>query len=268
MLNAKEMIGSHDVLLITLDTLRYDVACTALEQGQTPFLASVLPNGKWEERHTPATFTYAAHHAFFAGFLPTPIAPGQHPRLFAAKFLGSETTTDQTCVFDEADVVSGLQSRGYHTACIGGVGFFNKQTPLGCVLPGMFKESHWNESLGVTCKQSPENQIELALEVIQRLDQKQRLFLFVNVSALHQPNCMYLDGASEDSPQSQAAALACVDSTLATLFSSLQRRGPVLCVITSDHGTAYGEGGYTGHRISHPVVFRVPYAEFALPPKP
>ena len=36
-------------------------------------------------------------------------------------------------------------------------------------------------------------------------------------------------------------------------------------VICSDHGTAYGEDGYTGHRLAHPVVWEVPYAEFILP---
>ena len=59
------------------------------------------------------TFTYAAHHAFFAGFLPTPTSPGPHPRLFAARFAGSETTTDQTAVFDAPDIVTGLSQRGY-----------------------------------------------------------------------------------------------------------------------------------------------------------
>lgn len=43
MLNARKLIGSHDVLLLTLDTLRYDVACRTLEQGRTPNLAAVLP---------------------------------------------------------------------------------------------------------------------------------------------------------------------------------------------------------------------------------
>ena len=33
----------------------------------------------------------------------------------------------------------------------------------------------------------------------------------------------------------------------------------------SDHGTAYGEEGYYGHRVAHPVVWTVPYAEFVLP---
>src|SRR5438093_13091232 len=92
MLPVRDLVGSHDVLFVTLDTLRYDVARDALAAGRTPNLAAVLPGGRWEERHSPGTFTYAAHQAFFAGFLPTPPTPGPHPRLFAARFPGSETT--------------------------------------------------------------------------------------------------------------------------------------------------------------------------------
>lgn len=265
MLNAKALIGTHDVLFITLDTLRYDVAMSALRAGQTPFLENILPDGAWELRQSPATFTYAAHHAFFAGFLPTPNFPGPHPRLFAATFLGSVTTDENTFIFEAADIVTGLSELGYHTVCIGGVGFFNKLTALGRVLPELFAESHWAENLGVTERESTGYQVETALASIRRLDWQRRLFLFINISALHQPNFMYLPGASADSVQSQAAALAYVDTQLPRLFDRLQRRGPLLCIITSDHGTAYGEDGYWGHRVSHPVVWQVPYAEFTLP---
>src|SRR5438067_11376031 len=123
MLNARELIGTHDVLFVTLDTLRYDVARDALSAGRTPNLAAIFPAGRWEERHSPGSFTFAAHQAFFGGFLPTPAAPGQHPRLFAARFAGSETTAPTTCVFEAAEIISGLAARGYHTLCIGGVGF-------------------------------------------------------------------------------------------------------------------------------------------------
>src|SRR5260370_33885686 len=117
MIDARVLIGTHDVLLITLDTLRYDVARDCLAEGRTPNLAALLPGGLWEERHSPGNFTYAAHHAFFAGFLPTPVAPGHHPRLFAARFPGSETTTDETFVFDAPDLVTGLAVQGYHSGC-------------------------------------------------------------------------------------------------------------------------------------------------------
>lgn len=265
-IDAKALIGTHDVLLVTLDTLRYDVAVRALTRGLTPGLASILPGGRWEKRHTPASFTYAAHHAFFSGFLPTPVGPGPHPhpRLFAAAFPGSETTAPETAVFEAADIPSGLAQRGYRTICIGGVGFFNKTSALGRVLPSLFEESHWSPSLGVTDPRSTEHQVDLALHLLRRLDESRRLFLFVNVSALHQPNCIFVEGATSDSPETMMHALAYADAHLARLVAAMADRAPLLCILTSDHGTAYGEDGYVGHRLSHPVVWEVPYAETVL----
>jgi len=265
MLRPSELLGSHDILFMTLDTLRYDVAQEELRAERTPNLAALLPGKTWEKRHSPGSFTYSAHQAFFAGFLPTPAWPGKHARLFALAFPGSETTTPDTCVLDAPDLVSGLAGRGYHTVCIGGVGFFNKQSPLGCVLPGLFAESYWSPELGVTCPRSTENQVALACDVLGRLPVQRRVFLFVNVSALHQPNCFYLPGATTDSRASHAAALAYVDRHLPPLFTALRQRGPALCIVCSDHGTAYGEDGYDGHRLAHPVVWTVPYAEFVVP---
>src|SRR5262245_4584997 len=265
MLNANELVGTHDILFVTLDTLRYDVARDALRAGRTPNLAAVLPGGRWEERHSPGNFTCAAHQAFFAGFLPTPARPGRHPRLFAVNFPGAETVTDRTCVFDAPDVITGLAGRGYHTVCVGGVGFFNELSPLGRVLPGLFAESHWSPELGVTDPRSTENQVALADAVLGRLPLGQRVFLFVNVSAIHQPNCIFVPGVAEDSPATHAAALAYVDRHLPRLFAAVRRRGPALCILCSDHGTAYGEDGYRGHRAGHPAIWTVPYAEFLLP---
>jgi hypothetical protein len=264
MIDAAACVGTHDVLFLTLDALRYDAAETARVRGLTPNLSALLPCGAWECRHSPATFTYAAHQAFFAGFLPTPPEPGPHPRLFAARFAGSETTTKQTAVFNAPDIVSGFAGRGYHTVCIGGVGFFNRLTPLGSVLPGLFAESHWSPELGVTNPDSTRHQVRLAVEILDRLPRAQRVFLFVNVSALHQPTHFYLPGAERDSLESQIAALAYVDGALPPLFRVLRRRGSTLAVVCSDHGTLYGEDGHHGHRVAHRRVWEVPYAEFIL----
>lgn len=216
-IDVNTLIGTHDVLLVTIDTLRYDVVRDAIRAGRTPNLAAVLPGGAWEPRHAPASFTYAAHQAFFAGFLPTPIAPGKHPRPFAVRFPGSETIATGTFVFDAPDIVSGLAELGYHTLCIGGVGFFNKQM-LGNVLPSLFAESRWAPELGVTDPRSTENQVALAVERLAALPPGRRVFLFLNVSAVHQPNRFYLEGAVEDSIASHAAALAYVDRHLPRLF--------------------------------------------------
>lgn len=264
-MNVNNIIGTHDVLMITLDSLRFDVAKKALEEGLTPELGKFLPKGKWEERHSPGNFTYSAHHAFFSGFLPTPITPGTHNRLFAVSFPGSESISNETCIFDEPDIIKGFESRGYHTICIGGVGFFNKCSPLGSVLPQMFKESFWTEKFGVTHPQSTMHQVDKAAEVIKSVDKDQRLFLFINISATHQPTCIFSPGAEEDTNDTQMDALAYVDSQLGALFDVMANRSSLLCTIFSDHGTTHGDDGYCGHRIGHPAVWNVPYAEFILP---
>ncbi len=258
-MNAAELLGTHDVLFVVLDTLRYDVAIEELSLGRTPTLANLV--GQWEERHTPASFTLPAHHAFFAGFLPTPARPGRHQRLFATRFSGSETTTGSTLVFDAPDIVRGFAASGYRTICIGGVGFFNPASPLGRVLPGYFQEAHWSEAMGVTSPDSIDQQVALAVRLLRGAEPSQRLFLFINVSALHQPNCHYLEGATVDSRATHAAALRYVDSRLPPLFDAARARGPTVCLVMSDHGTCYGDDGYTGHRLAHPSVWTVPYAE-------
>ncbi len=267
MRDMRQIIGSHDLLLVTLDTLRYDVAAELAAAGKTPNLARVLPSGQWERRHTPASFTYAAHHAFFGGFLPTPTTPGPHPRLFAATFAGSATTTPHTWTFDSPNLVAGLAAVGYHTVCVGGVGFFNKHNALARVLPGMFAESHWSQEFGVTNPDSVRAQLDQVARVVADTPAERPLMLFLNVSAIHQPNRHYLPGAAEDSRASHAAALAHVDHHIGRLFSLVTSRGrPCFAIVCSDHGTAYGEDGQTGHRLGHEVVWTVPYAEFVLPP--
>ena len=259
------VVGTHDILFVTLDTLRFDIAQSLFERGDLPVLGRHLPAAGWERRHTPGSFTYAAHHAFFAGFLPTPARPGRHARLFAAAFRGSDTTTRHTCVFEEDNIVAGLGARGYRSICIGGVGFFNKETALARVLPGLFDESHWSPGLGVTNRHSTQRQVALALE---RLAQSPGpTLLFLNVSAIHAPNHFFLDDGTADratSPEGHAAALRYVDGALAPLFDACARRRPTLAIVCSDHGTLFGEDGFDGHRVAHEAVWTVPYAQFFL----
>lgn len=261
-----DIVGAFDIVMITLDTLRYDVAQKQFLQGATPVLEKYLPASGWELRHTPGTFTFAAHCAFFAGFLPTPAIPGSHPRLFALRFAGSETTDANTHVFpDHSNIVEGLAKDGYQTICIGGVGFFNMQNALGNVLPLAFREKYWRPEFSVMDPRSTENQVTLACE---RLNDpvlaNSRVFLFMNIAAIHQPNAHYLPGATEDDLASHGAALSYVDRALAPLWDCLKARAPTFVMIFSDHGTAYGEGGYLGHRIAHDVVTHVPYAHFVI----
>lgn len=258
------IVGHADILLMTLDTLRYDVAQQCLATGQTPAFAALLGEQGWQRRHTPGSFTYAAHHAFFAGFLPTPIGPGPHPRPFAVRFAGSESIGAGTYVFDAPDIVRGLAGVGYRTVCIGGVGFFAGRDPLGRVLPALFDEAHWEPTFAVTERGSFDAQIDRLADVLAELPRERRVFVFLNVSAIHQPNRIFVPGATDDDLASHAAALRHVDAGLPRLLSLLRRRGRWFAIACSDHGTAYGEEGLVGHRLAHETVWTVPYAELEL----
>jgi arylsulfatase A-like enzyme len=259
----KELIGSVDFLFITLDTLRYDVAQQAWETGQLATLSRHIGANGWDKRHTPGSFTYAAHQAFFSGFLPTPLGPGPHPRLFAARFTGSTTTVETTFTFEEATLPEALAARGYHTICIGGTGFFNQQNALARVLPALFAEAYWSPELGVACRHSERNQVARAMTAVHAAGNR-RLFLFINIAAIHQPNWFYGATHGPDTLETHAAALLAVDLALKPLLELLRSRGPTFAIVCSDHGTAYGEEGYFGHRIGHDVVWTVPYAHFIL----
>lgn len=254
------IVGNSDIIFLTLDTLRYDVAQQLWAAGRLPNFSKWLSPEGWEKRHSSGSFTYAAHQAFFAGFLPTPAYPGKHPRLFASRFSGSETTVEGTFCFDAPNIVAGLRQVGYRTHCIGGVGFFNKQTPLSCIFPDMFDESYWESQFGVTEKESARYQFEKGAEILNQPEEK--IFLFINVSALHQPNFFYLEGATVDSIETHAAALEYVDSQLPILIQALSKRKSAFIICCGDHGTAYGEDGYMGHRIGHSTVWDVPYSDF------
>ncbi len=259
----KPYLGNLDIVFLTLDTLRFDVAKKCFARGETPFLARLFPAG-WEPRHSPGSFTYAAHHAFFAGFLPTPVTQPWPPRLFASSFGRSRTIGPETVVFEAPEVVTGLKLAGYRTICVGGVDFFNRQSPLSRVLPDLFDEAHWFEEMSVRSRDSAERQFELAAGRLRAAPSVQKVFLFINVSAIHQPTHFYLLNAETDSSESQAAALRYVDAQLPRLLDAIERRGGAFFIACSDHGTLFGEDGLEGHRVGHPAVWTVPYAHTVI----
>lgn len=259
MINAAELIrNGAGILFVTLDSLRYDVAGSALDMGLTPHLAAVLPPGGWERRHTPGSFTLPAHMAFFHGFLPKLAQPEQPPRLWECRPPAFKTVPPETFVFESRSLLTGLRAFGYRTACVGGVTYFSRETPLGSVLPDLFDEDHWRPEFCSPEADSTNWQVDRALEIAAAHEQRP-LFLFVNVSATHVPHGHYV-GQSTDNVRSQRAALAYADAHLGRLVADLSTRRPWLIIMCADHGDAYGDDGYHGRGIAHPVVMNVPFA--------
>ncbi|WP_406379789.1 STM4013/SEN3800 family hydrolase [Streptomyces sp. NBC_01618] len=258
-IDAAQVIRSgQPILFVTLDSLRYDVAATAMAGGDTPHLARLLPGQTWERRWTPGTFTLPAHTAFFSGFLPKLPQPHQPPRLWECRPPAFKDVDPQTFVFDAPNLLQGLTSHGYRTVCVGGVTYFSRETPLGSVLPDLFDEDHWRPKFCSPEPDSTRHQIDQALTLADQYSGRP-LYLFVNVSATHVPHGHYI-GQSADTADSQQAALAYADEHLGRLIDQLTATGPWLIIMCADHGDAYGDDGFHGRGIAHPSVTTVPYA--------
>lgn len=260
-----KLVGTHDLLFLCLDTLRYDVAKAQEEAGLTPVLNQY---GPWEKRQAPGNFTYPSHHAMFSGFLPCRFdAQSMLDRdmLFFPKNvgMGRKGPAGSYC-FEGSTFVEGLAADGYETICIGGVSFFDKRSPMGSVFPSMFRQSFWKPAFGCGVKESAKHQIDFALRQLHHLSKNQRVFLYLNIDAIHYPNYFYLDGAKEDNLETHAAALRYVDQCLEPLFQAFQKRCPTFVICCSDHGTCYGEDGALFHGINHPAVTAIPYKHFYL----
>lgn len=265
-IDMNEIVGTHDILMLCFDTLRYDVSVAEEASGGTPVLNS-CGNG-WEKRHAPGNFTYPSHFAIFAGFLPSPAEPHMlrnRKWLFFPFQAGTGRIPPKgSYAFKEATFVQSLAQVGYETICIGGVNFFSKRNDIGRVFPGYFNKSYWLPTFGCTDKNSAANQVDFAVDKLEKYPADRKVFMYINFSAIHYPNCHYVEGKKKDDKGSHAAALRYVDSQLPRLFEAFRRRSDTLVIALSDHGTCYGEDGYEYHCISHEKVYTVPYKHFIL----
>ena len=264
--NMNEIVGSHHILFVCIDSLRYDVAIEEQDKGMTPVLNRY---GMWRKCQAPGNFTYPSHQAMFAGFLPVDADVRnmkQREKLFFSEDIGMGRKAPETAFsFEGATFIEGLERRGYETYCVGGLSFFDKRTDIGKVMPAYFRHSYWNPSFGCKVRESAENQINFAVRKVSEIPQNQLIMMYLNLSAIHYPNYFYLDGASHDSLESHAAALRYVDGELGRLFAGWkEQRGSAFVICCSDHGTCYGEDGCYSHGINHPVVNTVPYKHFFL----
>ena len=261
-----QVVGKTDILLVCLDTLRYDVAAKEEAQGTTPVLNRY---GSWKKCQAPGNFTWPSHHAMFAGFLPADCDAknlADREMLFFPKQIGMGKKAPRGAYgFSGGTIMEGLEKEGYDTWCVGGVSFFDKRSDLGKVFPGYFRKSYWNPSFGCGVKDSTKNQVDFILKKLDGADPEQNIFMYLNVDAIHYPNYFYLEGSSYDTAASHGAALRYVDGELGRLFDRWkEKRGETFVICCSDHGTCYGEDGCQFHGINHPIVNTIPYKHFFL----
>lgn len=148
-----QVVGTIDILMVCLDTLRYDVAVQEEAAGTTPVLNRY---GAWVKCQAPGNFTYPSHHAMFAGFLPCSAdtkCQEKREMLFYPTAIGLRRKVPQGAyAFGGSTVMEGLARDGYDTWCVGGVSFFDKRSDIGKVFPGYFNKSYWHPSFGCLAK--------------------------------------------------------------------------------------------------------------------
>lgn len=263
--NMNQIVGTHNILFVCIDSLRYDVAKAEQDKGTTPVLNRY---GPWRKCQAPGNFTYPSHQAMFAGFLPLDDDVRDMKRrekLFFSEDIGmGRKAPEGAFSFQGATFIEGLARVGYETYCIGGLSFFDKRTDVGKVMPAYFMHSYWNPSFGCKVKESASNQIAFAVRTLKKAPENTLVMMYVNISAIHYPNYFYTEGSRRDSVESHGAALRYVDGELEYLFRAFRERGDTFVICCSDHGTCYGEDGYLYHGFNHPLVNTVPYKHFIL----
>ena len=259
-------------LLLTLDSCRYDVMCDARTPVIDRYVPELLP------AQTPANFTYAAHHAFFAGILPHVPEPRAYynrfvRQLFALTKAGEgHRVTDRAlkAVHSGSNLVSGLRESGYQTVGAGAMNWFQQDA-----LTRWFDKFRFTDT-------DADAQIDYLLA---ELDVTRPFFGFINFGETHDP--FYYKGKQTQIPfpvqarlmewppredgkigrdsepyWHQVEALEFLDAKLGRLFEAIP--GETIVILCGDHGEAFGEDGYWGHAVNHPKVHEVPLAIFRL----
>lgn len=281
----------YNVCLITLDSLRFDVAKSA----KLPFLSSISQRPVKAE--TDGTYTYPAHHALFTGRMPRRYDQKEIIKGFKTIWRPEDSKSHKTHLVTttKATIMEHYRSLGYQVLGVGGVQFFNPD--LTCnLLPLQFEEyAYFGPNKNIpepqliprTKSQLPSCNIE---HIANRLQQDRSFFLFINFSETHTPydvpntiiNEQYEQTVSKyyaatqtkkrypvnNLPLStkerlflmdaQKNALEWVDSQLAVLFANLPRSLPKLTLIMADHGEEFGEHGRYGHGYPSPQVMQIP----------
>lgn len=266
---------SANILLLTFDSCRYDVA----KKANTPVLNSFAETVKAQ---SPANYTYAAHMSFFAGILPNAEVPRPLYNRFNQQLMGlvgvGETNLAKKSVFaieSDQDLISGFNSTGYKTIGAGAMTWFKQGT-----LINRFESFKYTGTDAVS-----------QIDFLSELDPEKKTFGFINFGETHFPydyfgkkdECRDIVlareivwppqqkegikvGSESEGFRHQIEALEYIDSCLPRLFSSLPN--DTVVVACGDHGECFGEGGYWGHGFNHPNVSAAPLSIFRLDGRP
>lgn len=269
-------LSDCSIVVVTLDSLRFDVAMEAYTPNMKHLLAhhrfslEENPLENWRLVSAPSYYTLPSHISMLCGFqfpgTSDPKVPGPFNRRKYNLF-DIQSKPARFCLPRCRSIPSGLRELGYRTIGIGGVDWFRDDRAASAFWRDeIFKEFYWDIKFSPRYPDSFESQINL----LKDLSIKEQCFLFINVSTTHWPyrywdeNENFLPGTPFDRdgniPVScQVKALEYIDSLIPSLIDVLPK--PCNLILTSDHGDNFGEGGLWGHHYYHPKLMEVPMAD-------
>ena len=256
-------VHPDSVLLITLDSCRYDTAVNSNT-------ANIRNLGPIHRAQAPSYFTFGSHAAMFMGFTPgmaeyrLPHLNPKYGKLFRLEGAGSKGKGEPGFLLRGRNIIEGFGALGYATIGAAAVGWFNPETPSGRVLTESFQEFFFAGNTWSLHRQL--DWLRARLEE----NRGKRVFVFLNVGETHVP--YYFEGApwsARDNPcipfqeidrsaecrGRQKRCLEHVDAQLGLLLDAFM---PATVLICGDHGDCWGEDGLWEHGVSHPATLTVP----------
>ncbi|NRD49811.1 hypothetical protein [Corallococcus exiguus] len=252
----------ESVLLVTLDSLRYDTAVRAT-------CSSLSPLGLPIRAMAPAHFTFASHAAMWVGTTPgvpglkQPFLDPKWGRLFRLVNGKVRATPRDGFLLPGRSIIDGFGQLGYRTVGTGAVDWFDPGTPTGAWLCQDFQRFFYPRVPSALGSQLAWLSKELTTG-------DAPAFCFLNAGETHVP--YWHEGASWSPGENpcvpygqtnsralcesrQRSCLEFIDARLAPLLDAFSE---ATILVTADHGDCWGEDGLWEHGTWHAKTMEVP----------
>lgn len=249
------MLFMKSQIFITLDSLRWDVFAS------TPNL--FIKKFTYSKAWTHATYTQAAHMAFFTGRLPCSYCgkfdtcARSHRKISGIpqwRLNNPECPGPGKYQLSGKNIIDGFKRLNYLTIGTGGVNWFNNNLPAHIPCLDDFEKYKWfgNYIYGP-------DQIDW---ILKNIDKQRNNFIFINFGETHHP---YITKKKQNKTNygshglcfyAQQQCLIYLDKLIEEFFDNLNIRSEF--IICGDHGECMGENDLWGHGFYHEKIMEVP----------
>ncbi len=247
----------RDIVLVTIDTLRYDATgFDGNPRGTTPNLDRFAAEGRvFSQAHAHNVITLPSHTNILTGMLPY-----EHGVRENAGFKLSPNVET---------VATRLKARGYATGAFVGAYVLDSRFGLARgfdVYDELYR--HLDEQLDFNIQQARgEDVVKAALELVPRARHGRPRFLWVHVYDPHAPYEPPEPFAGRFPDDAYLGEVAYTDAVLGPLLEAVRAADPPpLLVVTADHGEARGDHGELTHGLfCYEATLRVPLVAWCPP---